>query len=58
MIINERDEIFVVTYNRRGELPTNICMNNLKQIDASINLSIYDLDDHFTLDAIYTGINF
>ena len=43
IIINKHDEIFVATHSRRIEWPTNIYMNNPKQLSASINLSILTL---------------
>ena len=51
-VATEHDEIFVATYRKMSEWPTNICMNNLKQLGASINLGIPNLGGQFTLDAI------
>ena len=47
--INECDEIFVDIHSKRSECPTNICMNNPKQLSASINLGIPNLGDQVNL---------
>ena len=43
IIIIKHDEIFVDIHSKRSEWPTNIGMNNPKELSASINLDVPNL---------------